>query len=280
MGALLSLPVLSYFVLPSFGTYATSLNLMFFYMTWSTLVLSNSPLRVELIGTLAAHTLFFLLPATFFLLLDTVIPTLVVDHKIQGAAGLPTRTGRVKGGRKRKGRPLWWQVVGPSLLNIVISVALQAGMELLLTEVLHVRSGLKITRAFPMPWTMARDVLRALAIREVSISFPNNNMRPQADSLFAGRSILHSPLSSSHQYPPITPPQITRPLHDSTLQLHSALRSPPPLPPHNLPPNLPTLPPFSHTPPHAPAHAFRHIARVSIHILRLHESADHGEWDG
>lgn len=169
MGALLSLPVLSYFVLPSFGTCATSLNVMFFYMTWSTLVLSNSPLQVEIIGTLAAHTLFFLLPATFFLLLDTVIPSLVVDYKAQGTAGLPTRAGGVNGGRKRKGTPLWWQIVGLSLLNIAISVGFQAGIELLLTEVLHVRSGLKITTSFPMPWTMARDVMRALAIREVSI---------------------------------------------------------------------------------------------------------------
>lgn len=169
MGALLSLPVLSYFVLPSFGTYATSLNLMFFYMTWSTLVLSNSPLQVEIIGTLVSHTLFFLLPAAFFLLLDTAIPRLVVDYKAQGRAGLPTRTGGVNGGWKRKGTPLWWQIVGLSLLNIAISIGLQAGIELLLTEVLHVRSGLKITRAFPMPWTMARDVLRALAMREVSV---------------------------------------------------------------------------------------------------------------
>ena len=167
MGALLSLPVVSYLLLPSFSTYATSLNLMFFHITWSTLMLSNSPLRVELIGTLAAHTLFFLLPSLLFLLVDTAIPSLVVDYKIQGAAGLPTRTGGVRGGRKRKGAPEWYKVVGLGCLNIALSVKIQAGVEVLLTEVMGMRGGLRITRALPMPWTMAMDVLRALAIREV-----------------------------------------------------------------------------------------------------------------
>lgn len=75
----------------------------------------------------------------------------------------------MKGTRKRKGAPVWHRVVGLGLLNIALPLALQAGIELFLSEVFHVRGGLKITRALPMPWTMAKDILRALAIREVSI---------------------------------------------------------------------------------------------------------------
>lgn len=186
---MLSLPVMSYLLLPNFGTYATSLNLMFFYMTWSTLVLSHSPLHVEVIGTFAAHTLSFLLPAILFLLVDTAIPSLIVDYKSQAAAGLPTRTGGVKGARKRKATPQWYQVVGLSMLNIAISVAIQAGIELLLTEVLHVRSGLKITRTLPMPWIMARDVLRAFAIREVSVLLVNSQTY-ECKLIFSRRSSI------------------------------------------------------------------------------------------
>ncbi|KAG6366748.1 hypothetical protein INS49_000928 [Diaporthe citri] len=44
MDILLSLPILSVFLGGSLTSWSTSLNLLFFYMTWSTLVLSHNPL--------------------------------------------------------------------------------------------------------------------------------------------------------------------------------------------------------------------------------------------
>ncbi|OBT72426.1 hypothetical protein VF21_08201 [Pseudogymnoascus sp. 05NY08] len=167
MGALLSLPAVGYLLLPTLGTYSTSLNLLFFYMTWSTLVLTQSQLRVEVIGTLAVRALFFILPAAFFLLFDTIIPSLAVGLKIQGAPALPTRTGGVQGAKKSKGTPPWWQVIGVSLFNILLSVGIQVAVEFLFTEVFHMRSAMKITTTLPMPWSIAKDVLRGLVIREV-----------------------------------------------------------------------------------------------------------------
>jgi hypothetical protein len=186
MDALLSLPLFGYFLMPSLTTYSTSLNLLFFYMvcqtvslewqtitntfqTWSTLVLSQPPLRVEIVGMIGVRALFFLAPSLLFLLFDSVIPSLAVGLKAQGAPALPTRTGGVKGARKAGGKPKWYSVLGLSLFNICLSIALQAGVELLFTQVLGIRSALKITTTLPMPWSIARDVIRSLVLREVSL---------------------------------------------------------------------------------------------------------------
>ncbi|KFY39973.1 hypothetical protein V494_03730, partial [Pseudogymnoascus sp. VKM F-4513 (FW-928)] len=136
-------------------------------MSWSSLVLQNSPLSVEIIGTLGARLIFFLLPATLFLLIDTIVPSLVVGFKIQGASALPTRTGGVRGAKKSKGTPPVWKVIGVSLFNLLLSAGIQALVELLFTEVLHIHSAMKITTTLPLPWTIGKDILRGLVIREI-----------------------------------------------------------------------------------------------------------------
>jgi len=166
MDALLSLPVLGYFLAPSLTTYSTSLNVLFFYMTWSTLVLSHPPIKVEVIGTLGIRTIFWLIPSLLFLIFDTVIPSLSVGIKTQGGAALPTRTGGVQISRRGR-RPGWYTVMSLSLFNICLGVAIQAGVELLFTEVLNIRSALKVTTTLPMPWGLAKDVVRGLLLREV-----------------------------------------------------------------------------------------------------------------
>lgn len=169
MDALLSLPVLGYFLMPSLGTYSASLNLLFFYMTWSTLVLSQPPLKVEIVGTLGIRILFFLIPSTLFFIFDSLLPSLAVGIKGQGASALPTRTGGVRGARRGSGRPQWYQVIGLSLFNVCLGVAIQAGVELLFTEVFHIRSALRVTTTLPMPWSIAKDVIRGLVLREVTV---------------------------------------------------------------------------------------------------------------
>jgi len=170
MGALLSVPVLGYLLMPSLGTYSTSLNLLFFYMTWSTLVLSQPPLKVEIIGTLAVRLVFFVVPSSFFLLFDTLLPSLAVGMKTQGPPALPTRIGGVIGAR-RDGRPQWYQVTGLSLFNICLALAIQAGIEILFTDVFRIRSALRVTTTLPMPWSIVKEMLRALLLREVSFSW-------------------------------------------------------------------------------------------------------------
>ncbi|CAL3963791.1 unnamed protein product [Diplocarpon coronariae] len=167
MGVSLSIPVVGFLLSSSLANYSTSLNLLFFYMTWSTLVLSQPPLEVEVVGTLAVRALFFLVPSILFLIFDSVIPSLAVGIKIQGAPALPTRTGGVRGKRKSRRSPPWFQVAGLSVFNICFGVAIQAAIEGLLTNVLHVRSALRIITTLPMPWSIFKDVARGLVLREV-----------------------------------------------------------------------------------------------------------------
>lgn len=137
--------------------------------TWSTLVLSQPPLGVEVVGILVVRLFFFLAPALLFLLFDSIVPSLAVGLKTQDAPALPTRTGSIHGAKKSKRRPQWYSVLGISLLNICLSIALQAAVELLFTKALKIRSALKITTTLPMPWSIAKDVTRGLVLREVSL---------------------------------------------------------------------------------------------------------------
>ncbi|KAI9800377.1 MAG: hypothetical protein M1825_004147 [Sarcosagium campestre] len=164
MSALLSLPLLSYLVIPSLGTYSTSLNVLFFYLTWATLVLSHPPLKVELVGTLAIRVLLFVIPSTLFLFFDALLPSLSVRIKSQGEAALPVRSA--SGAFKRQRALAWWKVVAVSLGNILLGLALQAGVESLSAATLH-RSALKVTTTLPSPWKLLKDVTKGFLTREV-----------------------------------------------------------------------------------------------------------------
>ncbi len=158
MDALFSLPALSFLIIPTFSSSSTSLNLLFFYLTWSTLVLSHPPLKVEILGTIAVRILFYVVPSTLFLLFDSVLPSAAAGLKARGDVALPSNGA--------KGR--WWKVALVSVGNVlVLDVALQAGVEALFTEVLHIRSALKVTTTLPMPWGIAKDLIRGLLLREV-----------------------------------------------------------------------------------------------------------------
>ncbi|KAI9644631.1 hypothetical protein NHQ30_006655 [Ciborinia camelliae] len=134
-------------------------------MTWSTLVLSQSPLRVEVVGTLGIRILFFVVPSLLFLLFDSIIPSISVGIKRQGKLALPTGTGGIKISRAKT--PKWYGVVGLSLFNILLGVGIQAGLEMLLTQILHYKSALRVTTTLPMPWSIAKDVLKCFLVREV-----------------------------------------------------------------------------------------------------------------
>ncbi|MCJ1471334.1 hypothetical protein MMC07_009982 [Pseudocyphellaria aurata] len=160
MDAFLSIPALSFLIIPTFSSYTTSLNLMFFYLTWSTLILSNSPLKVEIIGTLAVRILFYILPSLGFLIFDSVLPSLAVNLKEHRDRALPLGNEN----EARKGR--WWKIALISMGNVLLGVGLQASVELLFTEIFHIRSALKVTTAIPLPWGIAKDLFRGFLLRE------------------------------------------------------------------------------------------------------------------
>jgi hypothetical protein len=153
----LPLPFLSILALPVLGGKSTSLSLVFVYLTWSSLVFAHDPLSLEIYGTLAARILFFLLPAFAFLAFDCGTPSLSKNIKAYGEKNLPSRLGN--------GRLLRIALVG--VANVLLSVALQAILEMLFTDVLHLRSILKVTSLVPLPWSIAKDVVKGLALRGV-----------------------------------------------------------------------------------------------------------------
>jgi hypothetical protein len=161
MGAFLSVPLLSFFLVPGMTSYTTTLNILFFYMTWSTLVWSHTPLRVELFGTGAFRLLFYVLPSVLFFLFDVLTPSAAVVVKEHGEAGLP-------GGRKRfKLRLKEFKIAGWALFNLALALFTQAVIEFLFTRVLRVRSAIQVSATIPSPWTIMQDVCLGLLGREV-----------------------------------------------------------------------------------------------------------------
>jgi hypothetical protein len=193
MDALISLPVLSYFVLPSFGAYGTSLNLLFFYITWATLVLSHPPINVEAVGSLVIRFLFFIIPSTVFLIFDSILPSVAVTLKSQGADALPTRApaGRRKKAAATTPQYIWWQVMLLAIGNLILGVALQAGVEYLFTKVFKIRSALKVTTSLPFPWAIAKDLGRGFLLREAVQYYVHRYL------LHTGSTLL---VSYHHQY--------------------------------------------------------------------------------
>ena len=159
--AVVSIPALSFLVIPALSSYGTSVNLLFFYMTWAILIRSNDPIAVELYGTLGIRTLFYILPSLFFLLLDSAFPTVAANIKELGEPALPM--SEEQGGRKGS----WWKVSLVSVGNVLLSVLLQVGLELFVTHVLRLRSLLKISTTVPFPWSIAKDLFIGLLLREI-----------------------------------------------------------------------------------------------------------------
>lgn len=151
--AIISLSGLGLLYSSSWTSWST-LNLLFFYITWSTLLMTQSPLKIEVLGTLAVRLLFFWLPSLISLLFDILLPSISEGWKIQGAGALPD---------KRR-----WKVAVWAMANMAISTGVQALVELFLVDVIAWKSALKVKSTLPMPGEMAWDLMRAFLLREVS----------------------------------------------------------------------------------------------------------------
>ncbi|KAK5130220.1 hypothetical protein LTR08_002305 [Meristemomyces frigidus] len=153
----LPIPLVSFLALPFFGGSSATVNLVVFYLTWSALVASHGPLELELYGTLLVRLVCFLLPALGFAAFDCMLPSLAKGLKNSGEKGLPLQLGRKK----------LLEIAGIAVLNVLLSIAVQAGIETLATQVLHLRSLLKVTLMVPLPWTILKDVAKGFAARGI-----------------------------------------------------------------------------------------------------------------
>jgi hypothetical protein len=161
----LSLPLASLFAIPMLSSWSTSLNLVFFSLTWTTIALTYTPLQLEFLGPLFIRTTLYILPSILFLLFDLSVPSLAVEIKAQGAGGLP---GRQRGGAKKVRAVVAWSVV-----NVLLGVALQAGVEFLFTGVFRMRSLLLIKGSawtlnhLPNPWGLVKHAIIGIVSRNV-----------------------------------------------------------------------------------------------------------------
>jgi hypothetical protein len=161
MDAIIGLPMLSFLLIPTMGSYSTSLNLLFFYLTWSTLVLSHPPLRVEIVATLAVKILFYIGPSLVFLAFDAIAPSAAEGFKALGDSGLPLKRA------SRKQTMTTLRIFGWAIFNTLLGVAIQTSVELLFTKVLLWRSALRVTTALPLPWGILKDLGKGYLLREI-----------------------------------------------------------------------------------------------------------------
>ncbi|KAH7039692.1 sterol desaturase family [Microdochium trichocladiopsis] len=168
MDLIMSLPILSYFAAPMMTSWSTSLNLLFFYMTWSTLVLSHDPIYIEIIGTTAIKVVFWLLPSLLFLAFDALVPSLAESIKHYGRSSLP----------RRDAASLAQQVI-LAIFNVLLCGAVEAVISFGASTYLH-RPLFKSSTTLPLPWQIIKHILTLYTLRELL-------------TYYIHRFVLHSP---------------------------------------------------------------------------------------
>ncbi|KAL4953436.1 hypothetical protein BDW69DRAFT_200175 [Aspergillus filifer] len=147
-----------FFVLPTASSYSTRINILFFYMTWTTLVMSHSALRLELFNTLLARLVFYILPSLLFLAFDLAAPGTASSFKERGESGLPTGSARSKPTLKEL------KIAGWSLLNFSLSLTTQLIETFLLKTKL--KPAVQMSLSIPMPWDITKQLLWVFLLRE------------------------------------------------------------------------------------------------------------------
>ena len=153
----LPLPLLSFLAIPFVGGSSSTVNFVIFWFIWSALVASHDPLTVEIGGLALIRTLFFLLPALGFLAFDCALPGMSKKLKASGRSQLPLHLGRDK----------LLHVVAVAVCNVLLSVVVQGGLELLATRLLHLRSLVRVTAMVPLPWNLVKDVVKGYILQGV-----------------------------------------------------------------------------------------------------------------
>ncbi|RAL10508.1 sterol desaturase family protein [Aspergillus homomorphus CBS 101889] len=161
MHVLIAIPLISLLIVPAWASFGTSVNVIFFYMTWATLVLSHSALRVEIVGTATVRALCYALPSLLFYLFDILTPSAAVLLKAQGEYGLPA--GNKKG--KIRGKDL--KVAAWALFNLALGIAVQGYVEDKLISRFRKLRLVKVTLKLPLPWNLVWQIFCGLVLREI-----------------------------------------------------------------------------------------------------------------
>lgn len=194
MDILLSLPIVSYFLAPAMTSWTTSLNLLFFYMTWTTLVLSHGPLKVELLGTLALRVFLWLIPSLLFLLFDCLLPSLAEAIKTAGPAALPPTHG-----------PTLIKTLLLGLLNLALSAGLEGGVSLAWASYFH-EPLFKASTALPLPFQLVKHIAFLIAAREVLTFYIHTRILHSRGHRFTSTRIgkLHTSYAHARAAPPFS----------------------------------------------------------------------------
>ncbi|KAL9055194.1 MAG: hypothetical protein Q9162_003687 [Coniocarpon cinnabarinum] len=162
---LLSVPLVSYYLLPTTTSgWSTYLNLFFFSIAWTSLVWTQPPLAVEFFSLLLVRLCCFILPSLVFLGFDISVPTAANSLKARDDA-LPFEAAGRSSSKSQTERLA--RIVGLAVLNTLIAVTLTVGIDFIFIDVLHMRSVLRITSRLPTPWTLILDVVKAVMMRGV-----------------------------------------------------------------------------------------------------------------
>ncbi|KAF2734948.1 hypothetical protein EJ04DRAFT_576498 [Polyplosphaeria fusca] len=165
----ITLPLASFFAIPMLSSWSTSLNLLFFSLTWTTIAVTYSPLQLEFLAPLLLRTALYLIPSGLFLLFDLLLPSLAVQLKAQGEVALPAQQ---QGGTRKVRIVVAW-----SFFNVILAVALQAGIEWVVTDILKMRSLLLIKGSawtlnhLPNPWSLFKHFIMGLLSRNLMMYY-------------------------------------------------------------------------------------------------------------
>jgi hypothetical protein len=169
MDILLSVPLISAFFTPS---WTTSINILFFYATWSTLVLTHDPVNIHGVSLLTIRTFLWLIPSLIFLLFDSLLPSLAASIKWAGSAGLPSWT-RVQSGKKGPARAL--RLTGLAVFNALLLTAAEVGT----AWVFRFFAGHALFRTsttLPLPWQIFKHIGILFTAREVLTYYTHRNI--------------------------------------------------------------------------------------------------------
>ncbi|KAL3961279.1 hypothetical protein ACCO45_002802 [Purpureocillium lilacinum] len=187
MDLLISLPLLSYFLSPHVASWSTSINIIFFYMTWTTLIITHPPVNVHIAGILVIRVIFWLVPSVLTLAFDSALPSLAASLKHGGWASLPPRNSRFIA-----------QQFAIAVANLVISTAFE-GLAAKAYLGFFGRTDIKTSTTLPMPMTVFTHLVILYVAREVIVYYTHRYVLHQQSYGGTNMSIVFEWLAGPHR---------------------------------------------------------------------------------